>query len=146
MGPIALSWVPTGTFHHFGFVVPSIREAAQGFAISLDAEWDHEIYHDPHQSVRVSFLRSKRPEDPLIELVEPAGDNSPVHGFLKRGGGLHHVCYQVSNLEEQLEKSRSLGLITVRPPLPAVAFGGRRIAWVYTRNKLLIEYLESGAS
>jgi len=143
MGPISLSWVPQGSFHHVGFVVKSIQDSAESFAKSLNASWDGEIIHDPNQVVRVSFLQSQRPADPLIELIEPAGEKSPVLGFLERGGGLHHLCYQVNDLEEQLRVSRSAGGIITRPPLPAVAFGGRRIAWVYTKNKLLIEYLES---
>jgi methylmalonyl-CoA/ethylmalonyl-CoA epimerase len=62
--------------------------------------------------------------------------------FLKRGGGLHHLCYEIDDLEDQLALSRAQGGLVVRQPLPAVAFEGRRIAWVYTRNKLLVEYLE----
>jgi len=57
---------------------------------------------------------------------------------------LHHLCYEVENLEQQLAFCRSQGSLITRPPLPAVAFGGRRIAWVYTKNKLLLEYLERG--
>jgi methylmalonyl-CoA/ethylmalonyl-CoA epimerase len=143
MGSIAVSWKPEGALHHIGFVVASIREAVQGFAESIEAEWDGEIIHDRNQVVRVTFLRGKSAADPLLELVEPAGDKSPALSFLKRGGGLHHLCYQVDSLEEQLKLSRSRGGLIARAPLPAAAFGGRRIAWVYTRNKLLLEYLES---
>lgn len=143
MGPISLSWVPQGTFHHVGFVVASIQDSAPSFAASLQATWDGEIIHDPNQVVRVTFLRGKHSADPLVELVEPAGEKSPVLSFLQRGGGLHHLCYQVDNLEEQLRRSRAAGGLITRAPLPAVAFGGRRIAWVYTKNRLLIEYLES---
>ena len=74
--------------------------------------------------------------------MEPAGENAPVQAFVKRGGGLHHVCYEVENLEEALTRARDVGGLITRPPLPAVAFAGRRIAWVYTKSKLLIEYLE----
>jgi methylmalonyl-CoA/ethylmalonyl-CoA epimerase len=55
---------------------------------------------------------------------------------------LHHVCYVVDSLEQKLEESRAQRSLIVRSPVPAVAFGGRRIAWIYTRQKLLIEYLE----
>jgi methylmalonyl-CoA/ethylmalonyl-CoA epimerase len=139
---IALSWVPQGTFHHVGFVVASIQNSAKGFAESLEAEWDGVITHDPNQVVRVAFLRSKSAADPLFELIEPAGEKSPVIPFLKKGGGLHHLCYEVPDLDKQLEGVRSKGSLITRPPMPAEAFGGRRIAWVYTRSKLLIEYLE----
>ena len=142
MGAVALS---PGTFHHIGFVVASIQSSVQGFLQSLDAKWDEKIFQDPHQGVRVAFLRSRTPANPVVELVEPAGDDSPVIPFLKRGGGLHHLCYEIDNLEEQLQLSRAQRGIVVRPPLPAVAFEGRRIAWVYTRNKLLVEYLERQA-
>ena len=142
MGSIALSWTPQGTFHHVGFVVAAIRDVAQGFAQSIDSEWDGDIIYDPHQQVRVTFLRSKAHADPLIELIEPVGDKSPVLSFLKRGGGLHHLCYLVDSLEKQLEMCSSRGMVLLRPPLPAVAFGNRRIAWVCSQNKFLIEYLE----
>jgi len=131
-----------GTFHHIGFVVASIPTSVQGFVDSLQAKWDGTIFHDPNQAVRVTFLRGRHAGNPLFELVEPAGDNSPVIPFLKRGGGLHHLCYEIDNLEDQLALSRAQGGLVVRPPLPAVAFEGRRIAWVYTKNKLLLEFLE----
>lgn len=96
---IALSWIPQGSFHHVGFVVASIQESVQGFADSLQATWDGVITHDPNQVVRVSFLRSESAADPLFELIEPAGEKSPVIPFLKKGGGLHHLCYEVKNLK-----------------------------------------------
>jgi methylmalonyl-CoA/ethylmalonyl-CoA epimerase len=144
MGAIAPSSAsaPEGTFHHVGFVVASISDSVQGFIDVLRAEWDGVIFHDPNQIVRVTFLRGKDAGSPRLELVEPAADNSPVIPFLKKGGGLHHLCYEVENLEQQLAFCRSKGSLIARQPLPAVAFGGRRIAWVYTKNKLLLEYLE----
>jgi methylmalonyl-CoA/ethylmalonyl-CoA epimerase len=139
---IALSWRPLGRFHHTGFVVASIERAAPGFAAALRATWDGVIVHDPNQGARVSFLQGESASDPLIELVEPDSEASPVASFLKRGGGLHHVCYETSNLEQELAAARAAGALIARAPMAAVAFGGRRIAWVYTKDKLLIEYLE----
>lgn len=132
----------TARFHHVGYVVKSIAEVGEEFARSLGAEWSGEIIHDPLQEAKVTFMFWGGRQGPALELVEPAGDNSRLHHFLAKGGGLHHVCYEVGSLEEQLQLSRSAGCLVVKPPLPAVAFGGRRIAWVYTRQKLLVEYLE----
>ena len=125
-----------------GFVVRSIPQAVEGFVKSLGAHWDGVIVHDPAQKVRVTFLKSANSADPLFELIEPASEDSPVTAAVKKGGGLHHVCYVVDSLDEQLVRSQEQGAILVRRPIPAIAFGGRKIAWVYTRNKLLIEYLE----
>ena len=129
-------------FHHVGFVVASIQGVGANFAKSLGTDWSGEIIHDPLQGARVTFLRCGGPETAAVELVEPTGESSPLHKFLSRGGGLHHVCYEVDLLEAELKRSRSSGSLMVRKPLPAVAFGGRRIAWVYTSEKLLVEYLE----
>lgn len=142
MNAISLTWKPAGAFHHVGFVVASIANSVQGFASLLQADWDEQVFYDPNQGVRVTFLKSRCMDDPLWELVEPAGEQSPVYAFAAKGSGLHHVCYVVDKLEQALADSRSLGALVTRPPMPAVAFGGRRIAWIYTRDHLLIEYLE----
>jgi len=134
--------VRPASFHHVGYVVRSIAEVGQDFARSLGTEWDGVIIHDPLQEARVTFMRCGGPETPAVELVEPASDNSPLHKVVAKGGGLHHICYEVDSLDVQLPQSRAAGCLVVKDPLPAVAFGGRRIAWVYTRQKLLVEYLE----
>jgi methylmalonyl-CoA/ethylmalonyl-CoA epimerase len=128
--------------HHIGFVVGSIAEAAPHFAKSVLATWDGRVIHDPVQMVYVTFFRPAEPTDPMIELVEPAGERSPVLSFLSRGGGLHHLCFEVASLDQQLQRSRAEGNVVVRRPVPARAFDGRCIAWVYTKGQLLLEYLE----
>lgn len=130
------------SFHHVGYVVRSIQAAAAGFTGSLALEWDGRVIHDPLQTVCVSFFHPRAAGTPAIELVEPAGTGSSVQRFLERGGGLHHVCFEVDSLDRQLERTKANRDLIVRPPAPAVAFEGRRIAWVYTKNKLLVEYLE----
>jgi methylmalonyl-CoA/ethylmalonyl-CoA epimerase len=132
----------TLAFHHLGFVVPNIAAAIEGFNHSLEAAWEGRVYEDPHQRVKVAFV-AVRPGDPLIELIEPAAEDSPVRHFLaERGGGLHHVCYEVDEIEEQLTLLRSRGCMIVRRPKPAIAFNGRMIAWVFTAQKLLVELLQ----
>ena len=142
MESIAVTWAPQGSFHHVGFVVASIAQTIEGFRKSLEAHWDGIVIDDPAQKVRVTFLESANAVDPLFELIEPAAANSPVAAAAKKGGGLHHVCYVVDSMDEQLASCLEQRAIIVRRPAAAVAFGGRKIAWVYTRNKLLIEYLE----
>jgi methylmalonyl-CoA/ethylmalonyl-CoA epimerase len=131
-----------GVLHHLGFVVKSISDVAEEFALSISARWDGEITDDPIQRVRVSFFGPVDPRNPVFELVEPASEDSPVSNFLKKGGGLHHVCYEIDDLESGLSEARSAGLVTVATPAPAVAFGGRRIAWVCSKRRLLVELLE----
>jgi len=131
------------SLHHVGFIVDSIEAVAERFARSIGGTWDGTITSDPLQGVRVSFLGGSDAAATTVELVEPAAADSPVGRFLERGGGLHHLCYEVEDLEQELRYSRSVGGVVVRPPLPAAAFGGRRIAWVITKDKLVVEFLES---
>jgi methylmalonyl-CoA/ethylmalonyl-CoA epimerase len=133
--------VTPGDLHHIGFVVSDIETALPAFERSLGAVWDGQIWEDPIQRVKVAFLGTA-PGQAQIELVAPVGDASPVFRFLERGGGMHHVCYEVGDLTAQIAEMRARGAILARPPKPAVAFAGRRIAWVLTAEKLLVELLE----
>jgi methylmalonyl-CoA/ethylmalonyl-CoA epimerase len=129
--------------HHCGFAVRSIAATANAFARSLRMFWNGEIIEDTTQDASVAFLKRPGPDcEPLIELVEPLTGRSPVHSHLRRGGGLYHLCYEVESLPDELEASRAAGSLVVRLPLPARAFKGRMVAWVYTPEHLLMEYLQ----
>lgn len=129
--------------HHVGYVVSDIAKAAPGFVRSIGASWDGKIIADPLQGVRVSFL-TLGPEDARIELVESDSPNAPISRFLiERGQGLHHLCYEVTDLKVALDALRATGSLLAKPPKPAAAFGGRKIAWLITSEQLLMELLES---
>lgn len=128
--------------HHVGFVVKSIEASMPGFLESMHGTWDQKIFHDPIQSVKVAFL-STPGTDVQIELVEPAGDRNPVAAFLAKGGGIHHVCYEVEDCATALASMRTRRAFIVKRPQPAVAFNGRRIAWVLTAERLLVEFVET---
>ena len=129
--------------HHVGYVVASIDETVTSFTKSVNGAWDGSIFDDPIQKVKVTFINTPG-TNVQIELVEPADDASPVRAFLKSGGGLHHLCYEVRNCERMLQTIRDRKGMIVRRAKPAVAFGGRNIAWAITAEKLLIELLEIG--
>jgi methylmalonyl-CoA/ethylmalonyl-CoA epimerase len=128
--------------HHVGHVVASIEESIERYRIALGALSVSEIFEDPIQRARVAFLVLPTPGLVQFELVEPATPDSPVARFLEKGGGLHHLCYEVNDLEAQILWMKSQRALLIRSPKPAVAFAGRRIAWVRTPDALLIEYLE----
>jgi methylmalonyl-CoA/ethylmalonyl-CoA epimerase len=128
--------------HHTGFVVVSIAAVMESFCRAVGGSNWSEAWYDSVQRVRVAFIYPSHPGDPSVELVEPAGTGSPVEKFLERGGGLHHLCYEVEKLDKALQIGSARGLVMIRRPQPAVAFGGRRIAWLLSREGLLIEYLE----
>ena len=77
------------------------------------------IGFDILRKVCVNFFRVHTPQDALIEWVDPGGPQSPVSSLLERGGGLHHLCYQVKDLDSHLGFRRAVGSIIIRPPVPA---------------------------
>jgi len=129
-----------GRLNHVAIATPDIKAAAKVYRETLGAKVS-ECVPQPDHGVTTIFVELPNTK---IELLEPLGENSPIAKFLQKNpaGGIHHVCYEVDSLDAQLEQSRATGCLVVKNPLPAVAFGGRRIAWVYTRHKLLVEYLE----
>jgi methylmalonyl-CoA/ethylmalonyl-CoA epimerase len=101
-------------------------------------------HDDPHQQATVAFLGSGQPHDFVMELIAPLGDDSHVARLLKKGGGAYHVCYEVADLDRTLRDLRLKRCLIVRPPTPAVAYQGRRIAWVMLPTRQLMELVESG--
>ncbi len=119
------------TFHHVGMAVASIEAVAP----------ELETWEDPIQRVRVAFLSL---DGAPIELVEPVGDDSPVRRSLGSGVKLLHLCFEVEDLDEAVGSGKAWGFRLIARPAPAVAFGGRRIAWVYSQAWGLVELLERG--
>jgi len=113
-----------------------------GFIESTGAAVVAGIIHDPLQRAYVAFLKPPGSDQVQIELVAPSNPSSPLSAFVERGGGLHHLCYEVDDLDAALTRARARQSVVIRKPKPAAAFEGRRIAWIVTREKLVIEYLE----
>ena len=134
------------TLHHIGCVVGSIEDQIEGYRLSLQATSVSPIFEDPIQRVRVIFLALPTQGGVQFELVQPLAPGSPVSRFLEKGGGLHHLCYEVDDLESQIHAMKAQRALLMRSPQPAVAFDGRRIAWMRTAEGLLVEYLERSKS
>ena len=82
--------------------------------------------------------------DTLVELLEPAVDDSPIGRFVaKRGGGLHHVCFAVPDLDAALERCREFGIRLIdETPRPGAE--GKRIAFLHpsSTSGVLVELTE----
>lgn len=82
---------------------------------------------------------------PEVELLEPAMPDGPIAKFLaKRGPGIHHVCYEVADLDAALDRCRTAGYRLV-DETPRTGAHGRRIAFVHPKSTagILIELTEA---
>jgi methylmalonyl-CoA/ethylmalonyl-CoA epimerase len=134
MTPPSCSWFgPSAIFHHVGIAVSS----------DVIGQCDLEAFADPKQRVTVAFVECS---GCCIELVAPLTESSPVSGALKKGQKLLHLCFEVGDLEEAFSVASRCGFRVLARPVPAVAFDGRRIGWVYHVNYGLFELLEGSKS
>lgn len=132
---------------HVGVAVRSIEPTAETLSTLFGYKVVSGPFDDPIQKVKVLFLAQSGQDVAEIELVAPLGPDSPVQSMLtKNGGGAYHLCFATGDLDGALEHATKNGCIVVSAPVPAVAFEGRRIAWIYTRSRQLFELVEAEAS
>jgi methylmalonyl-CoA/ethylmalonyl-CoA epimerase len=121
--------------------VADIDAAVARYAELLGGRVDHEAVV-PEQGVRAVALRF--PEGPIVELLAPTDPDSPVGRFLaKRGEGMHHVAYEVSGIQAELDRLAAAGaeLIDERP---RSGLFGLQVAFVHPDSLfgVLVELVE----
>ena len=100
----------------------------------------HHVEDVPSQSSVVAFLPVGESE---VELVKPTTTDSGVAKFLaERGGGMHHLCFEVDDIEGMLVelKSKGVRLIDETPKV----LPGRKMAFVHPKSTggVLVELYE----
>lgn len=86
--------------HHLGVAVSDLDDAIATYERLFGARLEHRAAV-PDQGVEAASVLLG---DSRVELLAPAGDDSPVARFLaKRGPGMHHVAYQVVDVSATLE-------------------------------------------
>lgn len=129
------------TLHHLGVATLDAHREVPTWA-TLGYMPISDLIHDPVQRVRVLFLGNGIAGSPLVELVEPAADDSPVRRFVGGTSRFYHLCFEVDDIEAALRRIKEARWLVVQPPLPAVAYHRRLIAWCYTPSRDLVELLE----
>lgn len=132
--------------HHVGIAVADFEQAVAFYTQALSFDVLSGPFEDPIQKVKLCFLGGPGQGERVIEIICPLGLDSPVNGYLSKGIGAYHVCYEVARLDEALVELRSRGCLLISNPIPAVAFGGRKIAWCFAPTRQLIELLEADIS
>ncbi|MBI3651928.1 MAG: methylmalonyl-CoA epimerase [Acidobacteria bacterium] len=126
---------------HLGIAVRSISESLKFYRDALGLELTATETVDD-QGVQVALLPVG---ESRIELLEPLSEASAVGRFLaKRGEGLHHICYEVENLETQLEALKAQG-VKILDGYPRRGAEGKRVAFLHpaSANGVLIELSET---
>jgi len=128
--------------HHLGVAVEDLDTALATYERLFGAEVEHRATVED-QGVRAASLRIG---EGRVELLEPLGEDTPVGRFLaKRGPGMHHVAYEVSDLPATLaELARAGADLIDEQPRPGLF--GLEVAFVHpdSVHGVLSEVVSSG--
>lgn len=128
--------------HHVGIVVDDIKSGIQRYKALFGFVPITEVADDLIQKVSVVLLSNPEADGVPIELIAPLTGDSPVSNILKGNVRLYHLCFLVENIDDALKNFRSNGSIIISGPVPAELFDGKKIAFVYTPDKYVVELLE----
>jgi len=130
---------------HIGIVVKDLDSAANLQNQLHGLEILTGKIHEPAHEVEILFLGTGHGCLPMIELISPLTDFSKVSAFLKKtGGGIHHLAYEVSDIERAINHCRSLGSLVLGELVPGAGHSNLPTVWIYNADKSLIELIQRG--
>lgn len=134
--------------NHIGVATPSIADSIAFYRDVMGATKIHEPFDMPAQGVKVCFVDTPGQDGTQgtqIELIEPLGADSPIHGFLAKNpqGGQHHVCYEVRDIHEAKAWFEAKGARVLGEP--RIGAHGTLIFFVHPKDMggVLTEIMES---
>jgi methylmalonyl-CoA/ethylmalonyl-CoA epimerase len=133
-----------GKLNHVGVATPSIDESVKLYRDVLGATSIGEKFAMPEQGVWVCFVNLPNSQ---IELIEPYGEASPVHGFLAKNpaGGQHHICFEVPDIIAARDDMRAKGATVLGTGEPRIGAHGTPVIFVHPKNMggVLVELMET---
>jgi methylmalonyl-CoA/ethylmalonyl-CoA epimerase len=113
--------------HHLGVAVEDLDEALATYERLFEAEVEHrETVPDQGVEAAAVLVGSAR-----VELLEPLGEETPIGKFLaNRGPGMHHVAYEVTDLDATLASLTEQGAELIDQH-PREGLFGLQVAFVH---------------
>ncbi len=131
-----------GRLNHIGVATPSIDAAIPLYRDLLGATEIGEKFAMEEQGVLVCFVTLPNSQ---IELIEPYGEASPIHGFLAKNpaGGQHHVCFEVPDIYVARDEMQAKGATVLGEP--RIGAHGTPVIFLHPKNMggVLVELMET---
>ncbi len=118
--------------HHIGYVVKNIEKYRKNLIIDKVVK---EVYDDT-QKAKLVLLKT---DNIFIELIEPQNEKSFTYNFLRKGGGYHHLCYEVSkDMAESFIKNKKMIKVLDWVYAPLL---DSEVMFAYSVNKEVVEFV-----
>lgn len=121
-----------GRLNHVAIVVPDLGAARRIYREQLGARVSDPVDLPEHgvTTVFVELPNSK------IELLHPLGEGSPVAAFLERhpDGGMHHLCYEVEDIEAAAASLAALGARVLGDGKPKKGAHGKPVLFLHPKD------------
>jgi methylmalonyl-CoA epimerase len=134
--------VPAKGIHHLGVAVEDLDAAVETYRRVFGAELERRDIVEA-QGVEAAAMRVG---ESRVELVAPLGDETHVGKFLaKRGPGMHHVAYEVADLQRELVDLAEQGVQLIDEE-PHRGLFGLEVAFIHpdSAHGVLAELVASG--
>ena len=121
-----------GCLNHVAIVVPDLDEAASKYKLILGA-FVSEPQELPDHGVKLVFVELPNTK---IELLHPINTNSPISQFLARNpaGGIHHVCYEVDDIEVAAGTLIEQGAAILGNGKPKIGAHGKPVLFLHPKE------------
>ena len=126
---------------HIAVAVRSIDAAAERLSALLGYVRKTTKVTNSRQKVNVVFLSKEASLD--IKLIEPSDAESPLWDFVRKGGGLHHLCFKVPDVATACAELAGKGARVIAQPAPGEAFDDHLIAFLYLGLGLNVEVIDT---
>ncbi len=118
-----------GRLNHVAIVVPDLQAASRLYRDTLGAAVSEPLAL-PDQGVTTVFVDL---DNTRVELLHPLGDASPIARFLERhpAGGMHHVCYEVSDILKARDQLKAGGARVLGSGEPTIGAHGNPVLFLH---------------
>src|SRR5262245_29782855 len=121
-----------GRLNHVAIAVRDLDKAAAVYRDTLGAEVSGEV-PQPDHGVTTVFVNLPNTK---IELLEPLGADSPIEKFLARNpdGGVHHICYEVSDILAARDRLVAQGARVLGSGEPRIGAHGKPVLFLHPKD------------
>jgi len=122
---------------HIGIAVKDIEKSNELFSTLFNTP-SYKMEEVESEGVKTSFFQIGESK---IELLQATKPNSAIAKFIdKKGEGMHHIAFEVENIEEEIERLKKEGFVLIHD-IPKLGADNKKIAFLHPKstNGVLVE-------